>query len=127
MKDKLSEELLTLLRNLFSNSLFIIYEMINLSDSFGKILIANVQSSKSGILLGLKSCSSLQSQIDRFLDTGWLGAKAWTLTEIYQTIIDPRIEQIEHLDESELLTQLLDHYCICIAWNTCNFSKIDFK
>jgi [phosphatase 2A protein]-leucine-carboxy methyltransferase len=28
-----------------------------------------------------------------------------------------RIEHIEMLDERELLIQLLQHYCISIAWN----------
>jgi [phosphatase 2A protein]-leucine-carboxy methyltransferase len=27
-----------------------------------------------------------------------------------------RIEKIEMLDETELLTQLMQHYCISIAW-----------
>jgi [phosphatase 2A protein]-leucine-carboxy methyltransferase len=36
-----------------------------------------------------------------------------------------RIENIEFLDEQELLIQLFQHYCICIAWKGEMFSKID--
>jgi len=35
-----------------------------------------------------------------------------------------RIEHIEMLDERELLTQLLQHYCIAVAWNGQTFKNL---
>lgn len=50
----------------------------------------------------------------------WEGSNAWTMVEIYDSLPEmdrSRIEHIEMLDERELLIQLLQHYCIAIAWN----------
>lgn len=49
------------------------------------------------------------------------------MVEIYDSLPESermRIERIEMLDERELLTQLLQHYCIAIAWNGPMFKSI---
>jgi [phosphatase 2A protein]-leucine-carboxy methyltransferase len=41
------------------------------------------------------------------------------MNQVYDSLPIPerqRIERIEMLDEAELLIQLFQHYCICIAW-----------
>lgn len=55
-----------------------------------------------------------------FTINSWEGSNAWTMVEVYDSLpLDDRsrIEHIEMLDERELLVQLLQHYCISVAWN----------
>lgn len=63
----------------------------------------------------------------RFTNNGWQGSNAWTMVEVYEALPESdrlRVERIEMLDEKELLTQLLQHYCISIAWNGNTFENL---
>ncbi len=83
-------------------------------------MLYNMQQ-RSCKLAGSDACSSIESQIIRFQTNGFTSCQCITLTDYYLTKLDKkerqRIESIEFLDENELLIQLLDHYCICIAAN----------
>ena len=49
------------------------------------------------------------------------------MVEVYDSLPEAerlRIERIEMLDERELLIQLLQHYCISIAWNGNMFKNL---
>ncbi|XP_050312272.1 leucine carboxyl methyltransferase 1 [Anthonomus grandis grandis] len=113
-----ASRLLKWLSSTFSRALFINYEMCHMNDTFGNIMAANLRA-RGCFLSGLSYCKSLESQRGRFLDSGWTGAKAWDMVEVYHSL-DPkerdRIEKIEFLDEQELLLQLFQHYCICIGY-----------
>ena len=65
----------------------------------------------------------------RFTNTGWDGAQALEMNQVYHFVIPScetqRIEKIEFLDERELLDQLLHHYCICVAWKDCLDLKLN--
>jgi [phosphatase 2A protein]-leucine-carboxy methyltransferase len=66
----------------------------------------------------------------RFLDTGWEGAKAWTMEEVWNSLPREdrgRIEKIEFLDETELLQQLFYHYCICIGWKDLGLKSLSLS
>uniref|UniRef100_A0A1B0GQG8 [phosphatase 2A protein]-leucine-carboxy methyltransferase n=1 Tax=Phlebotomus papatasi TaxID=29031 RepID=A0A1B0GQG8_PHLPP len=70
-------------------------------------------------LAGVDACTSLETQVSRFLDCGWHGARAWDMVQVYQSLPNgerQRIERLEMLDEGELLVQLFQHYAITIAW-----------
>lgn len=111
--------LLKYLAETFSNSIFINYEQVNMRDKFGQVMLSNLRS-RGCLLAGVQECESLESQQKRFISNGWEGSNAWTMVEVYNSLPDIdriRIEQIEMLDERELLIQLLQHYCISIAWN----------
>lgn len=63
----------------------------------------------------------------RFKKNLWSGSNAWTMVEVYNSLPEAerkRIESIEMLDEQELLTQLLEHYCISVAWNGTLFESL---
>lgn len=102
----------------FNHLTFLNYEQCNMNDRFGNIMIDNL-SDRGCHLLGVDACKSLDTQKSRFGSNGLCHTIAWTLTEIYKHILSrveiERIERIEFLDEKEILTQLLDHYCIVIA------------
>lgn len=102
----------------FSAGLFVNYEMCNMNDTFGHVMLGNLKA-RGCILAGIDHCKNLETQKLRFTDNGWLGAKAWDMVEVYRSIDQnerSRIEKIEFLDEQELLVQLFQHYCICIGW-----------
>jgi len=111
----------------FTSGLFINYEMCNVNDTFGDIMMGNLRA-RGCNLAGISSCKNVDTQKNRFINSGWLGAKAWDMVQVYHSI-DPnersRIEKIEFLDEQELLVQLFQHYCICIGWLSNDFADFD--
>ncbi|XP_074109833.1 leucine carboxyl methyltransferase 1 [Cotesia typhae] len=110
----------------FPNSLFVNYEQVNMRDKFGQVMLSNLRC-RGCLLAGVEDCESLETQQRRFTINGWEGSSSWTMVEIYDSLPESerkRIERIEMLDERELLTQLLQHYCIAIAWNGPMFKNI---
>ncbi|KAF7269664.1 leucine carboxyl methyltransferase 1 isoform X1 [Rhynchophorus ferrugineus] len=119
--------LLQWISSTFSTGLFINYEMCNMNDTFGDIMMGNLRA-RGCNLAGIAHCRNLDTQKSRFTSTGWLGSRAWDMVQIYQSI-EPtektRIEKLEFLDEQELLVQLFQHYCICIGWLNNEFADFD--
>jgi [phosphatase 2A protein]-leucine-carboxy methyltransferase len=114
-----SSELLSFLSSKFSHSYVVNYEMCNLNDKFGQIMLENMES-RGCALLGGEVCKSIEMQRSRFENSGFPFCEINTMTHFYKQIDEKerkRIESIEFLDEVELLTQLLDHYCIALATN----------
>ncbi|XP_059479780.1 leucine carboxyl methyltransferase 1 [Neocloeon triangulifer] len=110
--------LLSFLASQLASALFVNYEQVNMDDRFGQIMLSNLRA-RGCALAGVEACRDLASQQQRFLDTGWDGSKAWSMEEIWNMLPREdrnRIEKIEFLDETELLQQLFQHYCICIGW-----------
>lgn len=113
-----SDSLIAWLSATFKSLSFINYEQCNMNDRFGETMLTNMYAQQCD-LMGVDACRSLDSQKDRFIGHGLTRLRAWTLTDIYQNYLLPserdRIESIEFLDERELLSQLLDHYCVIVA------------
>lgn len=119
MNPEKSSEIIKYFSDKFSILGFLNYEQINIDDNFGRIMIQNLK--ERGILMpGLPVCHDLESQKRRFYDCNFKVANAWTVHQIYKNHLDKaevqRIESIERLDEKELLTQLLEHYCFVYAF-----------
>ena len=129
MNEEDSNGLIKYLFNSFENCCFVNYEQVNLNDKFGEIMLSNMEM-RDCKLHGLNSCLSIQTQIDRFVlnNVNPDLCKVITMTDFYKNKMDrqerERIETIEFLDETELLFQLLDHYCIGIAANQPRFKEI---
>ncbi|CAH1175884.1 unnamed protein product [Phaedon cochleariae] len=118
--------LLTWISSKFKAGLFVNYEMCNMNDTFGEVMLGNLRV-RGCNLAGIAHCKNLEMQKARFMNNGWLGSKAWDMVEIYYAISQSerhRIEKIEFLDEQELLIQLFQHYCICIGWLSQEFSEL---
>lgn len=113
-----SKSLLSWITSTFKICSFINYEQVNLSDRFGQIMIDNLRLREAD-LLGLDSCHDLKSQEDRMLSNGFENATAWNMDTVYKDKLPlserQRIEKLEFLDETDLLYQLLTHYCIVYA------------
>ncbi|MFT7812171.1 leucine carboxyl methyltransferase 1 [Arapaima gigas] len=102
----------------FHTAMFVNYEQVNMTDRFGQVMIENLQRRQCN-LAGVEVCSSLESQKERFLKTGWESANALDMAAVYSVLPQEdvaRIERLEFLDEKELLQQLLQHYSICWAF-----------
>lgn len=102
----------------FESAVFVNYEQINMNDRFGEVMLNNLRA-RGCSLAGVDACTSLDTQIQRFLNCGWHGANAWDMVQIYQSLPineRQRVEKLEMLDEGELLIQLFQHYCILISW-----------
>uniref|UniRef100_A0A0K0DXU6 Leucine carboxyl methyltransferase 1 n=1 Tax=Strongyloides stercoralis TaxID=6248 RepID=A0A0K0DXU6_STRER len=118
MNPEKSEELLKSLSEYFKISSFINYEQVCLNDTFGQVMIQNLN--QRGITLdGLSLCDTIQSQVDRFKRNGFDKVSIWKMNEVYSKHLPENkrkaIESLEMLDENELLVQLLEHYCIVYA------------
>lgn len=120
--------LLAWIASKFKSALFINYEMCNMNDTFGDIMLGNLRA-RGCNLSGIAACKNLETQKSRFTSTDWLGAKAWDMVQVYYALPSSerqRIEKLEFLDEQELLIQLFQHYCICLAWSDPDFAEMDF-
>jgi [phosphatase 2A protein]-leucine-carboxy methyltransferase len=121
-----------------------------MNDNFGRIMLDNLRS-RGCQLAGVDACLSPQTQIDRFdkkifsfvknnvkyflnlfanrfVRVGWDSARSWNMINIYEYLpVDDRyrMERLEMLDELELLQQLLQHYCITIAWKGGTMADVD--
>lgn len=121
------QRLLSWLAQTFKSSFFINYEQVNMADKFGEVMLQNLRA-RGCHLASADASKDLDSQKNRFLKTGWDGAKGWDMVQIYASIpvVDrERVERIEFLDEQELLVQLFQHYCIVIGWKGNSYSDID--
>ncbi|KAF7638857.1 Leucine carboxyl methyltransferase 1 [Meloidogyne graminicola] len=119
MDQQHSQNIIEELAKYFKTIAFINYEQVNMNDNFSKIMLDNLNN--RGIHLpGLVVCESLSTQKQRFFcfkffkilffrfsTVGFQTVNAWTIN---------RIEMLEPLDERELLTQLLEHYCLIYAF-----------
>lgn len=127
MEPKNCFNLLRALSDKFANAAFINYEQVNMNDRFGDVMLANLRA-RGCTLAGVESCLSLDSQVNRFRECGWSGAKAWDMIQVYNSLPTgerQRIERIEMLDERELLDQLFQHYCITVGWTGELFQNIE--
>ncbi|KAL3104210.1 hypothetical protein niasHS_002237 [Heterodera schachtii] len=119
MDEAHSHELIEDVAKRFETVAVLNYEQVNMTDTFSKVMSTNL-SSRGIHLPGLSTCKSLQTQKQRFLNVGFSHVQAWTISEIYSQHFQrqevSRIESLEPLDEKELLTQLLEHYCLVYAF-----------
>ena len=107
---------------------FVVYEQIEPNDRFGKVMLDNLAS--RGIQLkGIQAFPTLQSQIQRFISTGWQNANAITLKQFWYAFVGEdekmRLDALEPLDEVEEWNLILSHYCLSLA-STSTGSLEDF-
>ncbi|RZC36385.1 LCM domain containing protein [Asbolus verrucosus] len=118
--------LLSWIATKFKSGLFVNYEMCNMNDTFGDVMLGNLRA-RGCNLAGISFCKNLDTQKSRFLNNSWQGSKAWDMVQIYYDLPASerqRIEKIEFLDEQELLIQLFQHYCVCVGWLGTEFADI---
>ncbi|TFK23147.1 leucine carboxyl methyltransferase [Coprinopsis marcescibilis] len=93
----------------------VIYEMFKLNDSFGRVMLANLQT-RNVALPGALPFNTLESLSERLMKVGFTAARAVTLREIRKDYTKKSelewIAKLEFLDETEELDLVLDHYAI---------------
>ncbi|RUS31085.1 S-adenosyl-L-methionine-dependent methyltransferase [Jimgerdemannia flammicorona] len=98
---------------------FVLYEQILPGDSFGEVMIRNLQA-RNIELKGIQACPTLESQRRRFLDRGWTFAEAVDIDTVHDRMLArgemARISRLEMLDELEEWRLLAQHYCIVWAY-----------
>jgi tRNA wybutosine-synthesizing protein 4 len=130
IENKSSQELLNWMTSFFENVSIVNYEMINPHDSFGKMMVSNIQvrikilnwfEERGCKLLGIKDCDSLIRQKERLSDAGFKRIEAYTILEVYNKYVDllerQRIAKLEIFDEFEEWELIQSHYCFVLASN----------
>ncbi len=104
----------------FKTGGFLTYEQIRPHDSFGIIMIRNLQS-RGCDLRSITLYPDVTSQEKRYTSRGWVGAKCVDMNEIYYKVIDQedvrRIAKLEMFDEFEEWHLISAHYCFTMAVN----------
>jgi tRNA wybutosine-synthesizing protein 4 len=99
-----SAALLAALSNTFTQALFVSYEMLLPHDSFGQMMVSNIQS-RGCMLPGYTPYPTLSSQIHRFHSAGWEAVCAMDMLTVHDSFLDAaevkRVARIEPLDELE--------------------------
>jgi tRNA wybutosine-synthesizing protein 4 len=99
-----SAALLAALSSAFSQAVFVNYEMLLPHDSFGQMMVSNIQS-RGCMLPGYTPYPTLSSQIQRFHSAGWEAVCAMDMLTVHDSFIDAaevkRVARIEPLDELE--------------------------
>ncbi|KAM7535491.1 hypothetical protein Aperf_G00000102126 [Anoplocephala perfoliata] len=126
---KSTNALLSTLSSNFSQAALLNYEQVNMLDKFGEIMRSHFRD-KSCELPGLDACGSLEGQIARFKNAGWMEVRAWTINDVFNALPPEavrRISRVEMLDDTEITQQLYHHYCIVLATNNnsiCNWDTL---
>ncbi|KAI7860527.1 leucine carboxyl methyltransferase 2-like protein [Circinella umbellata] len=104
-----------------TDCMFVLYEQIRPTDSFGKVMIRNLQSRRIE-LKGIHAYPELEDQETRFTRLGWDGAKAVDTNTIHDQYLDrsdiSRMARLEILDELEEWHLLAGHYCVAWAYKS---------
>jgi len=103
-----------------TSAALVIYEPINASDSFGRVMTQNLAS--RGITLPtMESYPSLASQRARMAEYGLKdGGGAVDVDFVMSRWVSEhereRVDRVEMLDEVEEWTMLAQHYCVAWGW-----------
>ncbi|CAL1526101.1 unnamed protein product [Lymnaea stagnalis] len=124
MTRRCSTELVKWASETFEEAIFGMYEQMNPDDAFG-LFMQNHFHSIGSPLKCINAFPTLESQIRRFLNTGWSWCEAFDMNTFYYKFVETqekrRIEKLETFDEYEELNLKYSHYFILTA------STVDLK
>ncbi|GAW82689.1 leucine carboxyl methyltransferase [Plasmodium gonderi] len=111
----------TLAELMKSTSCILVYEQVNPSTAFGKVMINNFN--QRGIeLKSIFKYDNISKQLNRFKSLGWDHVYISDMNEIYDYHLNldekKKIEKIEMFDEFEEWRLLQNHYFILVAFNS---------
>ncbi len=124
------ERLVQGVSSITQDALWISYDMINPSDSFGKVMVENLKAAGHRVP-GLLEYPTLESQKQRFLGNGWHDAVSETFLQSFDTLIatalKKKIYRLEIFDELEEWNLLMSHYSLTVATRGSKMIGIDLK
>ncbi|CCG82944.1 Leucine carboxyl methyltransferase [Taphrina deformans PYCC 5710] len=113
-----AERVLTWTRG-FPAAALVIYEPIQGTDAFGRMMIRNL-AARGLQLKTLERYDTLAKQRSRLLDAGFSHAQSCTMNDVYENWIPAsereRLAALEMLDEVEEWIMLAEHYCVALGW-----------
>ncbi|EGD82062.1 hypothetical protein PTSG_02743 [Salpingoeca rosetta] len=112
-----SHRLIAAMAEAFPTSIWLDYEPINATDSFGQMMVHNLKA-RGCELPGIHASPTVAAHSRRFEDSGYEHATAVDLNHAYQLIPADerrRIQRLEFLDELEEWTLINSHYCCTTA------------
>lgn len=109
-----SVKVLSFLTKFFEHNVAVInFEMIRPNDSFGQMMIENLEA-RGCLLPGLKDVPDEEAQISRMLEAGFKFAHCESMLRVHNSKLDAtereRIEKLEIFDEFEEWDLLQSHY-----------------
>lgn len=117
--------LIQCLSKMFNKCSILVFDLLNTSDTFAKVMQQSL-SERDTPLLGISESNTLDDWQQKLRTNGYPNVIAWDMTSVYSQLLPyadrERIEKLEFLDETELLTQLLQHYCLVMASNYSSIS-----
>ncbi|CAK9251380.1 unnamed protein product [Sphagnum jensenii] len=118
MSRESTQPLLALLADLFTEALWLSYDMMNPSDKFGSMMLSNL--SRAGHKIpGFTDYPTLQSHRQRFLEAGWPVSRACSMLRAYDDLVSEqekqRLNSLEILDEVEEWQLIMQHYALTLA------------
>lgn len=103
---------------LLSDAAWVTYDMISPHDVFGRTMLRNLTAGRFNVP-GFVDFPTLESQIGRFLSTGWSEARCINMLSVYDNYISieerRRVARLEIFDEIEEWQMLMSHYSLTIA------------
>ncbi|XP_059175408.1 tRNA wybutosine-synthesizing protein 4-like [Physella acuta] len=121
MTRRCSTELVKWASETFEQAVFGMYEQINPDDAFGLFMQHHFHSIGSPLKC-INAFPTLESQLKRFLNTGWVWCEAFDMNTFYYQFVPAeekrRIECLETFDEYEELNLKYSHYFILTASTT---------
>ena len=115
----LSEGLATKFNQANGSCLWLSYDMINPSDSFGRMMCRNL--AERGIRVpGITDFPTLAHQKARFSDSGWdMETESIDMLTAFATLISgqerARVQRLEIFDEVEEWEMIMQHYCLTLG------------
>ena len=97
---------------------WVTYDMISPSDVFGRTMLKNLNAARFHIP-GFTDFPTKESQVERFIESGWNDARSITMLSVYEDYISieekHRIARLEIFDEIEEWQMLMSHYTLSVA------------
>uniref|UniRef100_A0A6B2LBH7 Leucine carboxyl methyltransferase 1 n=1 Tax=Arcella intermedia TaxID=1963864 RepID=A0A6B2LBH7_9EUKA len=118
MNPKDSASLIQWTSQYFTSSMFVIYEQIHPFDSFGQVMLSNLEA-RGVPLASIKTYPDINAQKKRMMDLGYPTVEGLNMNEIFTHLLDQkenqRVSRLEIFDEFEEWYLIQAHYCIILA------------
>eukprot|EP00842_Homolaphlyctis_polyrhiza_P000289 jgi/Hompol1/1260/HPOL_000528-RA len=115
---QVSQSIIECISQTVDTAFFATYEQINPFDAFGSTMLSNLKT-RNIELPGIFAHPTLESQMTRYTEHGWIISRAIDLNQVWRDVISEtekaRVAKLEIFDEVEEWQMLSQHYCVSWA------------